>query len=98
VIGDVLRGLKRALVFQIRRDAGGAEGMVADPGLDAGVESSAGVLLPHGVAREFAGLAGRRFVVLGQKCDQLLTAPHFKSVYSPSWFRWPVPPAVPWPP
>jgi len=77
VIGDVLRGLKRALVFQIRRDAGGAEGMVADPGLDAGVESSAGVLLPHGVAREFAGLASRRFVAPGQKRHNLLTALHF---------------------
>ena len=71
MIGDVLRGLKRALVFQIRRDAGGAEGVIADPGLDAGIGRAAlnhpvGVLLPHRVADQFTGFADRRFAVPGQ--------------------------------
>ncbi len=36
VVGDVLRRLERAAVLQVGGDAGGAEGVVADPGLDAG--------------------------------------------------------------
>lgn len=64
MIGDVLRGLGRVLVFEIGGDAGGAKGMVADPRLDAGVPGAAlnhpiGVLLPHGVFGERAGLASR---------------------------------------
>ena len=35
VICDVLRGFRRALVFQIRDEAGRAEGTVPDPRLDA---------------------------------------------------------------
>ena len=36
VVGDVLRGFKRALVLQVRGDAGRPEGVVPDPRLDAG--------------------------------------------------------------
>ena len=36
MVGDVLRGFKRALVLQVRGDAGCPEGMVPDPRLDAG--------------------------------------------------------------
>jgi len=51
MIGDVLRGLKRAFVFEICGDAGGAESVIANPGLDAGAGRAAlnhpvGVLLP----------------------------------------------------
>jgi hypothetical protein len=35
VIGDLMRGLERAVIFQISRDGIGAEGVPADPGLDA---------------------------------------------------------------
>jgi len=35
VVGDVLRGFKRALVLQVRGDAGRPEGVVPDPRLDA---------------------------------------------------------------
>lgn len=65
VVGDVLRGFKRSLVLQVRGDAGRPESMVPDPRLDAGVarpplDHAVGVLLPHGLAGELAGLAGRR--------------------------------------
>jgi len=65
VVGDVLHGFKRAFVLQVRGDAGCPEGMVPDPALDAGVaraplDHAIGVLLPHGLAGERAGLAGRR--------------------------------------
>jgi len=36
VVGDVLRGFKRTLILQVRGDPGCPEGMVPDPGLDAG--------------------------------------------------------------
>jgi hypothetical protein len=36
VIGDELRGFERALVFQVSSDAGGAEGVIADRGGNAG--------------------------------------------------------------
>jgi hypothetical protein len=65
VVGDLLRGLQRAVVLEIGGDAGGAEGVIADAGLDAGglgapLYHAVGVLLPHGVAGQCAGLAGRR--------------------------------------
>src|SRR5215472_6012337 len=65
VVGEVLRMFERAVVFQVRCNAGCAEGVIADPGLDTGVGRAplnhpVGVLLPHRIAREFAGLAGRR--------------------------------------
>ena len=37
MVGDVLRGFERALVLQVGGDACCAEGVVSDPGLDAGV-------------------------------------------------------------
>lgn len=65
VVGDVLRGFKRAVVLQVRGDAGRPEGVVPDPGLDAGatrasLDHAVGVLLPHRLAGELAGLSGRR--------------------------------------
>ena len=65
MIGDVLSGLERAFVFEVGSDAGGAEGVIADPGFDPGrsgaaLDHAVGVLLPHGVVGERAGLAGRR--------------------------------------
>ena len=58
-------GFQRAVVLQVGGDAGRPEGMVPDPGLDAGVarpplDHAVGVLLPQGLADERAGLAGRR--------------------------------------
>jgi hypothetical protein len=51
VVGDVLRGFKRAVVLQVRGDAGRPEGTVPDPGLDASaarppLDHAVGVLLP----------------------------------------------------
>jgi hypothetical protein len=65
MVGDMLRDFELAVVFQVGGDAGRAKGMVSDPGLDAGGGSAAlnhpvGVLLPHGVAGESAGLARGR--------------------------------------
>jgi hypothetical protein len=65
MIGDVLRGLKRAFVFEVSRDAGRAEGVIADLGLDAGVGCAAlnhavGILLVHGITRERASLPDGR--------------------------------------
>ena len=64
VVGDVLGRLERAAVLQVGGDAGGAEGMVADPGLDAGglrppLDHAVGVLLPQSVAGEPARSARR---------------------------------------
>ena len=58
-------------VHKIGRNAGGTEIVVADSGFDAGrcrasLNHAVGVLLPHSVARKFAGLAGRRFIAPGQ--------------------------------
>ena len=65
VIGDVLCGFQRAVVLQVRSDAGCPESVVPDPRLDASVarpplDHAVGVLLPHGLAGERAGLTGRR--------------------------------------
>lgn len=56
---------QRTVVFQISGDAGRAESVIADPGLDADIRRVAlnhpiGVLLRHRVAGERAGLACRR--------------------------------------
>jgi hypothetical protein len=51
VIGDVLRHFELGLrVFQVRRDAGGAKGVVADPGLNA---YGTGAALDHGEKKPF---------------------------------------------
>ncbi len=65
VVGEVLHHFKLAAVLQVRGDAGRAEGMVPDPGLEAcggraALDHAIGVLLPQGVSGERAGLAGRR--------------------------------------
>ena len=65
MVGEVLRHFELAAVLQVRGNAGRAEGMVADPGLEAGgpraaLDHAIGVLLPQGVLGERAGLAGRR--------------------------------------
>ena len=65
MIGDVLCGLERALVLEVRGDIGRTERVIADPGFYAGVRVAplnhpVSVLLPQGVARKRAGLAGRR--------------------------------------
>jgi hypothetical protein len=56
---------KRALVLQVRGDAGRPEGMVPDPHLNVSaarppLDHAVGVLLPHGLAGERAGLADPR--------------------------------------
>ena len=63
VVGDVLRGFERAVVFQVRGYASSAEGVVPDPRLDAGaarapLDHAVGVLLPHCLAGERASLVG----------------------------------------
>src|SRR5216683_4871033 len=55
---------RACLCFQICGDPGRAEGVVADPRLDAGgrgatLNHPVGILLPHGVWGELAGLACR---------------------------------------
>jgi hypothetical protein len=64
VIGDVLRVFERTLVLEIGDDAGCAEGVAADTGLDTGCLGAAlnhpvGVHVPRGVTGERPGLAGR---------------------------------------
>ena len=56
---------ERAAVLQIGCDAGRAPSVIADARLEADrgrapLDHAIGVLLPHGVAGELAGLAGRR--------------------------------------
>ena len=60
MVGDRLRVLQQALVFQVGGDPGRAKGMIADPGLDAGgggaaLDHPVGILLPHRL--RVAGLA-----------------------------------------
>jgi hypothetical protein len=50
VIGDLLRDLERALVLEVGSDVGGAEGVIADPGLDAG---SLGMALNHAALKQW---------------------------------------------
>ena len=50
MVGDVLRGFERALVLQVGGDACCAEGVVSDPGLDAGVGRAALFMLPRSTA------------------------------------------------
>jgi hypothetical protein len=56
MVGDLLRHFQLAAVLQIRRDAGRAEGMIANPRFDAGcfrppADDAVGVLLKEGVQR-----------------------------------------------
>jgi hypothetical protein len=54
MVGDLLRDLEFAAVLQIRRDAGRAECMIANPRFDAGrfrppADDAVGVLLEEGI-------------------------------------------------
>jgi hypothetical protein len=65
VVGDVLRVFEHALVLEVCGDAGRAEGIAADAGLDARrlrapLNHAVGVHVPHRVAGERPGLAGCR--------------------------------------
>jgi hypothetical protein len=62
VVSDLLRHFQLAAVLEIRRDAGRAEGMIANPRFDAGrfrppADDAVGVLLEEGIGCKLAGLA-----------------------------------------
>src|ERR1700758_1000388 len=62
VVGDLLRDFEFAAVLQILRDAGRAEGMIANLRFDAGrfrpsADDAVSVLLEEGIGRKLAGLA-----------------------------------------
>jgi hypothetical protein len=62
VICDLLRDFKLAAVLQIRRDAGRAESVIADPRFDAGrfrapADDAVSVLLEKGIGCKLSGLA-----------------------------------------
>src|SRR5260221_4073686 len=62
MVGDLLRHFQIAAVLQIRRDAGRAEGMIANPRFDAGrfrapADDTMGVLLEEGIGCKLPGLA-----------------------------------------
>jgi hypothetical protein len=62
MVGDLLRNFQLAAVLQIRRDAGRAEGMIADARFDAGrfraaADDAVRVLLEEGIGGKLAGLA-----------------------------------------
>ena len=63
VVGDVLRRFRGTVVVEVGGDTGGAEGVVADAGQDAGgsgppLNNAVGVLLPQGLGGEQAGAVG----------------------------------------
>src|SRR5260221_2583322 len=62
MVGDLLCHFQLAGVFQIRRDAGRAESMIADPRFDAcrfraPADDAVGVLLEEGIGCKLSGLA-----------------------------------------
>ena len=62
MVGDLLRDFEFAAVLQIRRDAGRAEGMIADARLDAGrlrapADDAMGVLLGEGIGCQLSALS-----------------------------------------
>jgi len=62
VVGDLLRHFQLPAVLQIRRNAGRAEGMIANPRFDAGrfrapADDAMGVLLGQRIGRKLAGPA-----------------------------------------
>jgi hypothetical protein len=62
MVGDLLRHFQLAAVLQIRRDAGRAEGMIANPRFDGGcfrppADDAVGVLLEKGIGCKLASLA-----------------------------------------
>jgi hypothetical protein len=64
MVGDLLRLFQRAFVLHIGGDPGGAEDMVADLGLNAGVlgpalDHAVSILLPEAIRRQRFRLAAR---------------------------------------
>jgi hypothetical protein len=62
MVGDLLSHFQLATVLQIRRNAGGAESMIANPRFDASrfrapADDAVGVLLEEGIGGKLAGLA-----------------------------------------
>jgi hypothetical protein len=62
MVGDLLRHFQLAAVLQIRRNAGRAEGVIANARFDTGrfrapADDSVGVLLEEGIGCKLAGLA-----------------------------------------
>src|SRR5580704_3937494 len=62
VVSNLLRDFQLAAVLQIGRDAGRAEGVIADPRFDAGrfrapADDAVGVLLEEGIGGQLAALA-----------------------------------------
>ena len=62
MVGDLLRHFQLTAVLQIRRDAGRAESMIANPRFDAGrfrapADDAVGVLLEEGIGCQLTGLA-----------------------------------------
>jgi hypothetical protein len=62
VVRDLLRHFQLAAVLQVRRDAGRAEGMIANARFDAGrfrppADDAVGVLLEEGIGGKLPGLA-----------------------------------------
>src|SRR5260370_25006522 len=61
MVGDLLRDFQLTAVVQIRRDAGRAESMIANPRFDAGrlrapADDAVGVLLKEGIGCKLPGL------------------------------------------
>ena len=62
MVSDLLRHFQLAAVLQMRRNAGRAKGMIANPRFDAGrfrapADDAVGVLLGEGIGCKLAGLA-----------------------------------------
>ena len=63
MVSDLLRDFEFTAVLQVGGDAGRAEGMIANPGFDAGLfcapaDDAVGVLLEEGIGSKLARLAG----------------------------------------
>jgi hypothetical protein len=64
MVGDLLRDFEFAAVLQIRRNAGRAEGMIANPRFDAGrfrapADDAVGVLLEEGIGCKLESISNR---------------------------------------
>ena len=75
MVSDLLRDFQLAVVLQIRRDAGRAESMIANPRFGAGrfrapADDAVGVLLEEGNGCRLAGLAagGAEEIPVGFTC------------------------------
>ena len=75
MVSDLLRHFQLTAVLQIRCDASRAEGMIANPGFDAGgfrtpADDAVGVLLEEGIGGKLAGLVAR---IVGNKLSGIRT-------------------------